>query len=42
MIVSFIAKTAAYGVYYLGYFSVRAVYSMLTADPAAIALVAFL
>ena len=42
MIVSFLAKAAAYGVYYAGYWSIRAVYSMLTADPAAIALVAFL
>lgn len=42
MIFTLLAKTAGYICYYGMYWSGRAVYSMLTADPAAIALVALL
>ena len=42
MIITLLAKSAAYICYYSFYYGGRAVYSMLTADPAVIALVAFL
>ena len=39
---SFIVRTLAYATYCLGYYSIRAVYGMLIADPSAIAMVLFL
>ena len=42
MILTLLAKSAGYICYYSIYWSGRAIFSMLTADPAAIALVAFL
>lgn len=38
MIVTILAKTTGYLAYYSLYWTYRAIYSMLTADPAAIAM----
>lgn len=39
---SFFARTLAYATYCFGYYSVRCVYSMLTADPSALSVVLLL
>ncbi len=42
MLFTILAKSAGYIAYYGIYYSARCVYSMLTTDPAAIALIAFM